>query len=43
VWSGLQAALALVSSLLEGESGLLWALLLIALLISIVAQSGFAG
>jgi hypothetical protein len=43
LWAALQAALRFVSSLLEGEAGLLWALLLIALLISIVAQSGFAG
>lgn len=35
--------LRLLSSLLEGEAGLLWALLVIALLISIASQSGLAG
>lgn len=43
VWVALQAVLAFISALLEGEAGLLWAMLFIALLISIVAQSGFAG
>lgn len=45
--AGLSAALAavlrLLSSLLEGEAGLLWALLFIALLISIFSQGGLAG
>ncbi len=39
----LGAGLRLLSSLLEGEAGLLWALLVIALLISIASQSGLAG
>lgn len=39
----LGGGLRLLSSLLEGEAGLLWALLVIALLISIASQSGLAG
>ncbi len=41
--SVLGGGLRLLSSLLEGEAGLLWALLVIALLISIASQSGLAG
>ena len=41
--SGLGSVLRLLSGMLEGEAGLLWAMLFIALLISIVAQSGLAG
>lgn len=36
-------ALGLVNELLEGEAGVIWALLLIALLISFVSQLGFSG
>ncbi|QYK51685.1 MAG: hypothetical protein KF701_04125 [Anaerolineales bacterium] len=41
--TALGGGLRLFSSLLEGEAGLLWALLVIALLISIASQSGLAG
>lgn len=41
--AALASALRLLNSLLEGEAGLLWALLLIALLISIFSQGGLAG
>lgn len=41
--AGLRGLLHLFSSLLEGEAGLLWALLLIALLISVFSQGGLAG
>jgi hypothetical protein len=39
-FAGLTAALAFISSILEGPAGVLWALLLIALLLSVVAQAG---
>ncbi len=39
-FAGLTAALAFVSGILEGPAGILWALLLIALLLSVVAQVG---
>lgn len=38
--AGLTAALTFVSFILEGPAGVLWALLLIALLLSVVAQAG---
>ncbi|MCW5874006.1 MAG: hypothetical protein KIS88_05105 [Anaerolineales bacterium] len=41
--AALAAVLRLLNSLLEGEAGLLWALLLIALLISVFSQGGLAG
>lgn len=41
--AGLRGLLHLFSSLLEGEAGLLWALLVIALLISVFSQGGLAG
>lgn len=41
--SGLDGLLRLPGVMLEGEAGLLWALLFIALLISILAQTGLAG
>jgi hypothetical protein len=43
LWAGATFSLRLVSALLEGEAGVIWALLLIALLISFVGQLGFSG
>lgn len=43
VWNGTQWVLSLVGALLEGEAGVLWALLLIALLLSLVSQLGLGG
>jgi hypothetical protein len=40
---GANFSLRLVSGLLEGEAGVIWALLIIALLISFVSQLGFSG
>jgi hypothetical protein len=40
VYNAVGQALASLNSLLEGEGGVLWALLLVALLVSLVAQLG---
>ncbi len=43
VFSGVEWVLSLMDGLLEGEAGVLWALLLIALLLSLVSQFGLGG
>lgn len=43
VFSGVEWVLKLIEGLLEGEAGVLWALLLIALLLSLVSQFGLGG
>lgn len=41
--SAISRSLKLLSNLLEGSAGVLWALLLIALMLSLIGQSGFSG
>jgi hypothetical protein len=40
VYNAIGQVLSFITSLLEGEGGILWALLLVALLVSLIAQLG---